>query len=216
MGDGTVNRTTLHSPMPKPIPRLQGAPGSPPRSGQQGVVLFISLIVLVAMTLAGIAMFRQVGTGVIIAGNLAFRDNATSVADLGLEAARGWLVQSTSAALNADQAPGYFACGLPAAACAQAAFDPITFNWTANSVQVTANDGTGNQVNYVIHRLCQQAGSPTITPCVTLGAAGSGGSKGGGGYGVLPLTNTVQPYFRITARAAGPRNTVSYVQSIMF
>ena len=60
----------LHRPVPA------ASAGAPPRSAQKGVVLFISLIVLVAMTLAGIAMFRQVGTGVVIAGNLAFRDNA--------------------------------------------------------------------------------------------------------------------------------------------
>ncbi len=201
------------SPASPPSPMV---PGVPSRSRQRGVVLFISLIVLVAMTLAGIAMFRQVGTGVVIAGNLAFRANATSVSDLGLEAARAWLIAQTSAALNTDQAPGYYACGLPAATCAQANFAPASFDWTANAVQVTADDGTGNEVRYVIHRLCQLAGSPTTTPCVTLGAAGAGGSKGGGQYGVLPLTNTVQPYFRITARAAGPRNTVSYVQSIMY
>jgi len=58
---------------------------------QRGVVLFIALIVLVAMTLAGIAMFRQIGAGVIIAGNTAFKENATSVGDLGIEGARGWL-----------------------------------------------------------------------------------------------------------------------------
>ena len=193
--------------------------GAPPGNRQRGVVLFISLIILVAMTLAGIAMFRQVGTGVIIAGNLAFRKNATSVADMGLEAARAWLVAQGSATLNTDQAPGYFSCAMtvaPNPACAQASFDPVAFNWSGSSVQVTGDDGTGNEVRYVIHRLCAAAGSPTAIPCATLGSAGAGGSKGGGAYGVLPLANTVQPYFRITARTAGPRNTVSYVQVIMF
>ena len=52
--------------------------------------------------------------------------------------------------------------------------------------------------------------------CVTVGSAASGGSKGGGAYGVLPLSNTTAPYFRVTVRVAGPRNTISYVQSIMY
>jgi type IV pilus assembly protein PilX len=210
MGDGTMNQLAFRS-----ATRL----GAPPRSGERGVVLFIALIILVAMTLAGIAMFRQVGTGVIIAGNLAFRENATSVADMGLEAARTWLVGQTSAALNTAQAPGYFECSMtvaPNPACAQAGFNPATFDWSNNSVQVTADDGTGNEVRYVIHRLCAATGSPTVVPCATLGAAGAGGSRGGGAYGVLPLTNTVQPYFRVTARTTGPRNTVSYVQEIMY
>ncbi len=184
----------------------------PARHGQHGVVLFIALIVLVAMTLAGIAMFRQIGSGVIVAGNLAFKENATTVADLGLESARAYLVASGSATLQSDQSPGYVSTWA-------LSFNPTTHTWTdANSTRVTADDGTGNEVRYIIHRLCGVTGSvnaPTQT-CVTVGSAAAGGSKGGGSYGVLPLTNTTAPYFRVTARAAGPRNTVSYVQSIMY
>lgn len=180
--------------------------------GQRGVVLFIALIVLVAMTLAGIAMFRQIGAGVIIAGNITFKENATSVADLGVEAARAYLVASGSSTLQSDQAPGYLSTWA-------LSFDPITYAWSdANSTRVTADDGTGNEVRYVIHRLCSATGSvnaPTQT-CVTVGSAAAGGSKGGGSYGVLPLTNTTAPYFRVTVRSAGPRNTVSYVQAILY
>jgi type IV pilus assembly protein PilX len=183
----------------------------PPRAREKGVVLFIALIVLVAMTLAGIAMFRQIGSGVIIAGNIAFKENATSVGDFGIEAARAYLVGSGSSALQADQAPGYISSWA-------LTFNPTTHNWSSNSTLVTSDDGTGNEVRYVIHRLCANPGSvndPTQT-CVTVGTASAGGSKGGGSYGVLPLSNTTAPYFRITARVTGPRNTVSYVQSIMY
>ena len=191
--------------------RLQEA-GLAAQRRQRGVVLFIALIVLVAMTLAGIAMFRQIGAGVIIAGNIAFKENATSVGDLGIEAARGWLVGSGSAALQVDQAPGYVSTW-------NLAFNPVTHTWTsANSTLVSADDGTGNEVRYVIHRLCASAGSVNdpLQSCVTVGSAAAGGSKGGGAYGVLPLSNTTAPYFRVTVRVLGPRNTVSYVQSIMY
>ncbi len=190
------------------------------RTKQSGVVLFIALIVLVVMTLAGIAMMRQVGTGVIIAGNLAFKSNATSVGDLGVEDARAWLVTQGSGTLSNDgsaQAPaknGYFSSW-------DTTFNPTTYNWTSgtNSYQVTPDDGTGNEVRWVVHRLCQNANQDVTNSaqkCVTLGSTGSGGSKGGGAYGVLPLSNTVQPYFRITVRVAGPRNTTSYIQTIMY
>lgn len=184
-------------------------------SKQSGVVLFIALIVLVVMSLAGIAMMRQVGTGVIIAGNLAFKENATQVGDLGSESARAWLVLQGSGALQNDGATaGYYSSGM-------AAFDPTTYAWTTgtNSTLVTADDGTGNEVRYVIHRLCLAAGLAANDPaqkCVTIGSIGSGGSKGGGSYGVLPLSNTIAPYFRITVRIIGPRNTTSYVQTIMY
>ncbi len=191
--------------------RSVGHPCGAQRS-QRGVVLFIALIVLVAMTLAGIAMFRQIGAGVIIAGNITFKENATSVADLGIEAARAYLVASGSSTLQSDQAPGYVSTWA-------LSFNPITYTWSdTTSTRVTSDDGTGNEVRYLIHRLCSSTGSvnsPTQT-CVTVGSAASGGSKGGGAYGVLPLTNTTAPYFRITVRSAGPRNTVSYVQSIVY
>ena len=51
------------------------------RHHQQGVVLFVALIVLIIMTLAGLALLRQMGAGTSIAGNIAFKENATSVAD---------------------------------------------------------------------------------------------------------------------------------------
>jgi type IV pilus assembly protein PilX len=196
---------------------------------QRGVVLFIALIVLVAMTLAGLALFRQAGTGVIIAGNLAFKQNATSVGDMGIEAARVWLVPPSANPLDSDLGPGYCSSWQPG-------FNAVTYNWTggfncngnSGSQLVTSDDGTGNEVRYVIHRLCNV---PNLAingmgqQCVTIGgsatkgggaAAGAGASQGGIAYGLRPLTNTIQPYYRVTVRVAGPRNTVSYVQSIMY
>ena len=52
---------------------------------QRGVVLFISLIVLVAMTLAGVALVRSVDTTNLIAGNLAFKQGATLSGDAAIE-----------------------------------------------------------------------------------------------------------------------------------
>ncbi|MBK7423656.1 MAG: hypothetical protein IPJ48_11460 [Propionivibrio sp.] len=44
---------------------------------QGGVVLMIALIILVALTIGGIALVRSVSTTSIIAGNLAFQQAAT-------------------------------------------------------------------------------------------------------------------------------------------
>ena len=57
---------------------------------QRGVVLFVAMIVLVVMALAGVAMVRQSGSGLSIAGNLAFKQSATSTGDYGTEAALNW------------------------------------------------------------------------------------------------------------------------------
>jgi type IV pilus assembly protein PilX len=183
-------------------------------SREKGVVLFIALIVLVAMTLAGLAMVRSVGTGVVIAGNLTFKQAATSAADRGVEAGRAWLTAQLPALLQNDSAPGggyYSDWG--------ATFNASTFNWDTNALLVTSDDGGGNEIRYVVHRLCSLANASVNAPlqqCVTLNSSGAGGSKGGGAYGQLPLSNTIQAYFRITARAKGPKNTISYVQTIIF
>jgi Tfp pilus assembly protein PilX len=70
---------------------------------QNGVVLIVALLVLITMMLAGIALMRQMNAGSSIAGNVAFKENATSAADRGIEVARQWLM-ANPALLNDDTA----------------------------------------------------------------------------------------------------------------
>jgi Tfp pilus assembly protein PilX len=53
---------------------------------QRGVVLLIALIILVAMTLAGIGMMRSIDTGSVIAGNMAFKQATLNASDAGTNA----------------------------------------------------------------------------------------------------------------------------------
>lgn len=180
---------------------------------QGGAVLFIALIVLVAMSLAGIALIRGVDTTNLIAGNLAFRQSATHGGDWGAERARDWLQsQAASALYNDAPASGYFAAiqsGLDFTGV-----DPskVDFDWANNSYDAGA-DPAGNTVRYVIHRMCELAGNPGSVNCVRTSAGGTAsGTKGGATYGSFALPSTSQIYYRITTRVTGPRNTVSYVQ----
>ena len=178
------------------------------RHAQQGVVLFISLIVLVAMTLAGIAVMRSVDTNNIIAGNLAFRNAATSAGDAGIEIARSWLSTQTAGVLSNDGA-GYYANW-------QEDFDYRVFNWAGSSINV-GTDSVGNAIYYVIHRMCKESTKAVdSTDCSKVGAAATGSSKGGGSYGVAALTGGSLVYFRVTTKIVGPRNTVSYIQAFVY
>ena len=56
---------------------------------QRGIVLLISLMILVVLSMAGLALFRSVDTVNILAGNLAFQKSATLSAEAGVEAAIG-------------------------------------------------------------------------------------------------------------------------------
>jgi Tfp pilus assembly protein PilX len=71
--------------------RINGRRIITPRS-QRGVVLLIALIMLVAMTLAGIGMMRSVDTGSVIAGNLAFKQATLNASDAGTSAGLNALV----------------------------------------------------------------------------------------------------------------------------
>lgn len=180
---------------------------------QQGIVMIVAIIAILAMTIAVYAMLRATSGSLGIAGNLAFKKNATSAGDLGVESARNWLTAQTPATLSADQAPGYFSTW-------DTTFNPLTYAWSAgtNAIQVTADDGSGNRVMYVIHRLCPATGTD-VSNCVrpsNLNMAGTGNSIGTGGGGSDMVIVVPRPYFRVTTRIEGPRNTLSYVQVIMY
>jgi Tfp pilus assembly protein PilX len=83
--------------------RVNGCRASGPRK-QQGVVLLIALIILVAMTLAGIGMMRSVDTGVVIAGNLAFRQASLNAADAGTSQGFATLTLYANSGNKADKA----------------------------------------------------------------------------------------------------------------
>jgi len=181
------------------------------RQSQRGVVLFIALVVLVAMTLAGIALSRSVGTGILVAGNLAFQRGATSAGDAGIEAGRAWLTAQNADTLRVDQ-PGRYIANW------QTTFDPATFAWGSQAFHV-GFDSAQNEIWYVVHRLCKNSDESPNAPgqqCVSLTSSGATGSKAAASYGSAPLRGTLQPYYRITVRVKGPRNTVSYVQSVMY
>ena len=87
-------------------PRRSPAARCATASRQQGVVLFVALIVLVVMALAGVAMMRQSGSGLSIAGNIGMKQNATAAGDFGTETAIAWwLVQRNCPACSTPTCP---------------------------------------------------------------------------------------------------------------
>ena len=191
---------------------------SGPRRKQGGVVLMMALIVLVAMTLAGIALVRSVDTSVVIAGNLAFKQAATNSGDIGIETAVTWLQTNNSGSnLQAHiYAQGYAASRQdPVAGQSWDAF------WSAvlvpaGQVITLAPDAAGNTVAYTIQRLCNQVGDPTATGVgCEVSPSSSGAASSSKTAGTVQLLFNNQIYYRITSRIAGPRNAVSYVQAIV-
>jgi hypothetical protein len=210
------------------VPAARRRECAPPRA-ERGVVVFIALIVLVAMMLAGLATLRSSGSAILTAGNLALRQSATIAGDLGIESGLVWMrAQGPVTLENRNPGRGYYATfnDLEPALPTGQQFDPILWgeaNWEdpAKAVQVNngAPDAAGNRVSFVIHRMCKLAGAPSGVgapanqECVTLSDPGKGGPKE---PGAPAFTATSQVYFRITARVEGPKNTVSYVQTMVY
>jgi Tfp pilus assembly protein PilX len=184
-----------------------------PASQQSGVVLFIALIVLVAMSLAGVALVRSTDTSVLVAGNLAFRQGTVLASDGPINTARNWVMSNaTGDTLYNDSAANGFIANW------QDGFNPKTYTWTHGSGSVkVGTDAGGNEGWYVIHRMCSGAGNPTGLSCVKAGTAGKAASSfGAQNYGSYPLQLAGQtPTYRITARVVGPKNTTSYVQVVI-
>ena len=182
-----------------------------PRNTQRGVVLFIALIVLVAMTLAGLGMMRSVDTNNLIAGNLAFKNAATSAGDAAIEAARTWIAAKTPGQLETNQpALGYFANWDPT-------FDPNKFDWAGSSQLVGTDTVQNNTIRYVAHRMCNESDkSINATNCAKVANSSVGTSKGLPGYGNRrPKVNSLA-FYRITAKIEGPKFTVSYLQAFVY
>ena len=183
---------------------------------QRGVVLLIALIILVAMTLGGVALVRSVDTTNLVAGNLSFRESAVHAGEQATElAVIGWLQPMTLAKdplLHADSAAnGYRAVRQDPPI--GTAWDTFWNTTLATQAIAAAPNAANNTVAYVIHRLCDGNGAPHTVSCSKPPSnANSGGSFSAGA--VSTITSS-QVYYRITARISGPRNTVAYVQTIV-
>jgi Tfp pilus assembly protein PilX len=185
------------------------------RGAQKGVVLVVSLIVLVAMALAGIAMVRQITAGLGVAGNMAFKQGATAVGDLGLESAlQTFLTTKTDPAtvfLDSDTPMKYFSSW-------DKSFNPFTYNWTSSNASTSLTSPMGDTIRYVIHRMCEQAnvaveaGTQNCVTSVSSNDVGGALRLAGDDY----FGDKFQPYYRVTARVEGPRGTVSYVQLFFY
>jgi len=200
---------------------------------QRGVVLFFALIALVVMSLAAVALIRSVDTSTLIAGNLAFKQAATTSADNGVESAitvlaateatekaanKNVLMDATHAFNVSNPAIGYYSNANPALNLTDnAVWDAIDQGLVPETV-----DQSGNRIRYVIQRMCRTADVvASKTNCLFSAAALDNNGQN------VPLPSDIcqgagcpaagqSPQYRITSRTVGPAFTVSYVQAFVY
>jgi type IV pilus assembly protein PilX len=195
------------------------------RRAQAGMVMMVALIILIVMTLGGLALMRSMDTSNLIAGNMAFQQAATHSADAGVETAIAWLEsQNNGASLDAHIPT----VGYTASTANNAAFHLGEKLWADLSTTgvcllpmaggvCSASPGTpdasGNTISFVIQRLCSATGNRNGAFCAIPPGTSPAGNNEGAGEDSIQLSTAV--YYRITVRVAGPKNTLSYVQAIV-
>jgi Tfp pilus assembly protein PilX len=207
---------------------------------QHGLVLIFTLIVLVSMTLAGIALVRSVDTSTIIAGNLTARRSAEGFGNQAIEQAIGYLSAPVNALTGDSVANNYFATrtvnGMKDFTGHMSAYPGDNVNWdtllaarsfTDSDVggAITAMDtngftATGNISTWVINRLCDNPGALDPLTCSVVPVNTTSGNALGSrqvemGYQVRMVGQGYLGQYLITVRTTGPQNTVSYIQAIV-
>ena len=188
-------------------------------------MLIIALIVLVAMTLAGIATMRSVDTATIMAGNIAFRQSALAAADQGIQAGFE-LLKSTKTNFTRNltrdglgvSVAGYYSS---ASVVEPDWSDPAA--WTkATQLNGGAADSAGNVVWYIVERMCNIANCNPGDTCggasnvcgLTPSQASASGTEGSDNFRPQDAFSAPAPHYRITARAVGARNSIAIIQTM--
>jgi Tfp pilus assembly protein PilX len=205
---------------------------------QRGVSLLFSLIAVVALALAAIALTRSVNTGALIVGNLGFKQDALQASNQATETAIAWLQANLAGTVLYNDVPaqGYYATSLTA-------LDP-TGNQTTNNGRAVvdwngdgcasisgayasciapsagAAAGNGDTASYVITRLCHNAGDPTASTnscALSLDSASvDNQNRNDPNYGRSDRQSKkiFEFFYRVIVRTVGPRGTTAYTETI--
>jgi type IV pilus assembly protein PilX len=111
------------------------------RAGQRGIVLISSLLLLLVVTIIALAMFRSMGLGEKISGNVRETQRALHAAEVAEQYAEWWL----SSSANSSQPP--VACSATASANTSASNVLICSNALSSSVTLPWTSG-GNPVGF--------------------------------------------------------------------
>lgn len=205
-------------------------------SHQRGVVLFIALIVMVAMSLAAIALMRSVDTTSAVLGNLAFRQASILPANFAIEDAAAGLFNDAHPAniariadiTRVDSANNYYPShdqtwddqyGIP---------QPLQTRAGALALTRSQMDGAGNRITYITERMCNP-NAPVIpadnsaagTWCDMMPPKQSPGTTINDPMAAIL---SPQPFYRVTVRVedcqdpptcSGTAHTVSFAQAML-
>ena len=201
-----------------------------PLERQRGVVLLFSLIALVVMLIASVALIRSFQSSLFTSGNIAFKrdlqNQGERAVDKVLTAFRTGNLNTPTARAAHQVASNYSASMLPVNA--KGIPNALQNDSTFAAVGVALNDITPASqqvtIRYVVDRLCVTVGAESTlgpTSCVVAdnlvpaGTSSANWQSAERSLGVGGGTPTGQPgvVYRLSIKVTGPRNTQSFFQS---
>jgi hypothetical protein len=182
---------------------------------QAGVALPVMLIMLTVMLISSIYLLKSSTSTTLTTANLAYDSALSKAADLGVHTAFAWLAAADKSTLVVDQAAGgYLATLNPLQTVNTPAF------WNGS---VKLLDTAGNQVEYVIHRMCTFTGLYNSTnpqnSCVLTSAKANVKSATPVGRSLSSdapeYQDQPQLHYVVTTRIYGPRGGNVVNQSVV-
>ena len=203
--------------------------------GLRGSGLITAFAILSLISLALLGLIRTVETNMLITGNHIYKRSTLYGTEKGIQAAIAWLtprVQSNE--LNSDREDdGYYASyGSDVVFNNRRQDGGIIFiDWDGSlcegsdaifclKAKKLSNTGIEvNEIQYVIHRLCQTKGSPddARNNCKrNVKNLNNSSQRGQISYGQsIRYSNSEYLYYVITTRVKGAKNSISIVQNIV-
>ena len=197
---------------------------------QSGFILVVTLICLVLMLAASIALTRSSANSLIVAGNFAFKRDLLNQAERGFAYGMAQLSTSGALAQAATREQNALSSNYSAVQLASNAQGiPLALLTARSSSGFTGNDVNGNSltftgadlggsssadgitIRWVIDRQCNAPGTFSNTFCVSIPQTSNTGGTGR----LQHVTPGSIPTYRISVRVDGPRNTQTFQQMIV-
>jgi type IV pilus assembly protein PilX len=205
-------------------------------SRQRGVVLLFSLVALVVLLIAAVALMRSFNTSLFMSGNIAFKRDLQNQGERAIDMVLpffrpGGVLDNDVARSNDLATSNYSAVMLPTNV--QGIPADLVLSDTAFAAKWTHADislpDQGVTIRYVIDRMSSVTGSCSALGPTVCVMAGNNAPKGGsfsqmqnastalpatGAGGTAPKAVVIgTAVYRLTARVIGPRDTQAFFQS---
>lgn len=212
---------------------------------QGGIVLFFALLALAVMSIAAVALIRSVDTNALLSGNMVYRQSASTASNVALEGIAQNIANTVTLAgsLSHHPAQGYYAnCSQfdtqpDALICDGNQLTSMTWDDANSSLAPNQTDGNdeihngidrqGNEIRYVVERMCNYSNAEInagnaqsdASRCM-MASSPSNGETCSHNIANLELfkpcvATSDSPLYRITLRIAGPKNTLTFMQSFV-